>query len=136
MLILNRHPGFVINCLKTIEGDYSKQFKFELSDWYKWKLNRFTDALFQSRLAQHLFSLPELYPEWKKVVTQLLQNSDGIQETSLVANPMIKAGIIAQIGPNSRKFTFANPAIRLLLLNKTLDPLICGNIYCKYQFKC
>jgi hypothetical protein len=131
MLILNRHPGFVVNCLRTIEEDYSKQFKFELSDWYKWKLNRFTDALCQSRLAQQLFSLPELYPEWKTVVTRLLQSSDGIEETSSVANPMVKSGIIAQL-PNSSKFTFANPAIRLLLLTKTLDPLICGNIFCKY----
>ena len=112
--------------MKTIEEDYSKSGIFDESTWYKWKIERFQDAIGYSRLAKQLSTLQKDYPQWKLVVTRLLQsNENRIDEASDIAMPMVKAGLLVQ-APGTSKFTFANPAVRLLLLKKTLDPLICS----------
>ena len=91
-----------------------------------WRAENFQDAIAQSRLAKQLPILQEIYPQWKTVVTRLLQSNENVvDEGSDLAMPMIKAGLLAQ-APGTNKYTFANPAIRLLLFKKTLDPLICG----------
>lgn len=96
-------------------------------------MEHFINAIESSRIANQIKNLSIRNINWDKIITTLLStNSIELDKRDETANSMIKNGLLCEI-PKTNKYGFANPAIRLLLLKKTLSPLtVSGKLFFLY----
>src|SRR5690348_14042287 len=112
---------------------YGRIGKFTLDDWIIWKIANFENAINNSRTAQQLRNLSRDNPGWQKVVRDLLKKEPRklTIDSDTSEDRLVKAGLICHAPGTADQFMFGSPAIRLLLMQTLLRPVLQGSLYLK-----
>lgn len=116
-----------------MEELYGRKGKFTLDDWIIWKIGNFETAINNSRTAQQLKNLSRDNLGWQKVVRDLLEEEPRklTIDSDTSEGRLVKAGLICHAPGTADQFKFSSPAIRLLLMQTLLRPVLQCSLHLK-----